>query len=135
MPANTKEGGVDAKGKRFLLTMERRVTEDSLFVIKNKGAENNNLIGPDSFFHLVHHKTGLSFGMHHDNFMKAGNLNEKVLWRTSVHSQASQENMMRFLKAEPQEVWETRFLLSCLPILRAGIKLVEKVLFNCEKLL
>lgn len=131
-PIVYNEGAMDSKMKNFLLTMEKRVTEDSLFVIKNKGLENNNQVLPDSFFHLIHQKTGLSFGMHQENFIKVGDFNDKVLWKTNIHQKASQENMMRFLKAEPQEMWETRFLLSCLPILRVGIKLIEKVIIFKE---
>ena len=122
-------GKDEMKTKTFLLTTEKRITEDSLFMIKNKSLENTNQVWPDSFFHLVHQKTGLGFGMDQENFMKAGNLNEKVLWKSNIQQKITQENMMRFLKAEPQEIWETRFLLSCLPIIKAGIKLIEKVIY------
>jgi len=127
-PISSNDAGLD-RNKTFLFTLEKRVTEDSLFMIKSKGLENNNQVLPDSFFHLVNQKTGLGFGMDQENFLKAGNLNEKVLWKINMQQKASQENMMRFLKAEPQEIWETRFLLSCLPIMRAGIILLERVIF------
>ena len=42
-----------------------------------------------------------------------------------------QADALRFFKAVSSEIWETRFLLSCLPIIRSGIKLIKKVLnFN-----
>lgn len=123
------EGTLEFKRKIFILTMEKRITDDSLFIIKNKSYENNSQVLLDSFFHLIHQKSGLSFGLDQENFMKAGNLNEKVLWKINMQQNISQENMMRFLKADPQEIWETRFLLSCLPIMRLGIKLIENVFF------
>lgn len=115
--------------KNLLLSMEKRVTEDSLFMLKSKNMENCNHLLPDSFFHLEHCKTAMSFGMDQENFLKAGSLNEKVLWKINIQENASQENMMRFIKAEAQEIWETRFLLSCLPIIRSGVKLIENVKF------
>lgn len=122
-----KEIIISESNKQFLLTMEKRVTEDSLFMIKSEVLENNSLLVKDSFFHLFHCKTRLSFGMDQENVVKSETLNDKMIWNIFIQQNPSQENMMRFIKADAQELWEARYILSCLPILKSGIKLIENV--------
>ncbi len=51
----------------------------------------------------------------------------KTYWRPIIKHTASQEDALRFYQAVPHEIWETRFLLSCLPIIKRGICLMRIV--------
>lgn len=59
--------------------------------------------------------------------MKSGKI-EKTFWKPILKSHISQEDVFRLYKALPHEIWETRFLLSCLPIIRKGIRLFKIVI-------
>lgn len=63
--------------------------------------------------------------------MKSGKI-EKTFWKPIVKGESSQEDVFRLYKALPHEIWETRFLLSCLPIIRRGIRLfkIVEILLN-----
>lgn len=43
------------------------------------------------------------------------------------HLIVSQEDALRLYRALPHEIWETRFLLSCLPIIKKGIRILKLV--------
>ena len=58
--------------------------------------------------------------------MKSGKI-EKTFWKPILKSDISQEDVFRLYKALPHEIWETRFLLSCLPIIKKGIRLFRIV--------
>lgn len=60
------------------------------------------------------------------NLVTSGKI-EKTFWKPILKSDISQEDVFRLYKALPHEVWETRFILSCLPILKKGIRLFRIV--------
>ena len=67
---------------------------------------------------------------------------EKVFWKPIlkiggnnnynkrfIFPKDSQVDVLRLYQALAFEVWETRFLLSCLPIIKKGIRLIKTVYF------
>lgn len=67
----------EVRTKNYFLTLEKRITEDSLFILKIKGKnknkkdeKNKGFMSLDSFFFLVHAKTNLVVGLDQDNFGK-----------------------------------------------------------------
>ena len=63
--------------------------------------------------------------------VKSGKI-EKTFWKPIIKSESSQEDVFRLYKALPHEIWETRFILSCLPIIRRGIRLFKIVRIHSE---
>lgn len=71
----------EVRTKDHFLTLEKRITEDSLFVLKIKDKNKNkrdekikSFMSLDSFFFLLHAKTNLVVGLDQDNFGNKSNI-------------------------------------------------------------
>ena len=117
--------------------MERKASEDSFFLLKNDDfvtrQDEKTSVNSDCFFSLHHFKTHFSLGIKIDTSEISGSAHGKIgktCWKPVIKLTASQEDALRLYKAVPHEIWETRFLLSCIPIIKRGIRLMRIVYFK-----
>lgn len=118
--------------KNFELTLERKATDDSFFLLKNDDfeirQEEKRHVNSDCFFSLNHFKTRFCLGIKIDSSVRKSGKIGKTCWKPVVKLTASQEDALRFYQAVPHEIWETQFLLSCIPIIKRGIRLMKIVI-------
>lgn len=55
----------------------------------------------------------------------------EIFWKPILKTGVAQEDVFRIYKANVHEIWETRFLLNCLPIVKKGIQLLK--MMNSEE--
>lgn len=118
--------------KNYQLTLEKKASDDAYFILKNDDFETHQeekaFVNSDSFFSLHHHKTRFSLGIKMNTSTRSFEKMGKTCWLPIIKHTASQEDALRLYQALPHEVWETRFLLSCLPIIKKGIRLLKIVI-------